>query len=181
MTLSIRLLGLASLLLVFTGCGSSDGPVVITDGPPDVSVGGGHSHANTGPRGGAIIELGSENYHAELVDDTAANSVTIYLLGGDAKTAVAIPAEEITINIRHGEQAEQFKLKAMPTKDDPAGSSSRFGITDKHLTDDLHDETLKPQLVVEIDGKQYRGEIAHDHDHGHDHAGHDHDKEGHKH
>ncbi|MFI4875145.1 MAG: hypothetical protein ACIALR_07400 [Blastopirellula sp. JB062] len=129
-----------------------------------------HAHPTEGPHGGELIELGSEEYHAELVHDEMSDSVTIYLLDSAAKKKIAIEATELSVNLKLDGKGEQFKLVADPDSDDPAGKSSRFTSTDARLADQLHHEEGDAQLVVSIDGKQYRGAIAHDHSHdGHDH------------
>ena len=127
-----------------------------------------HEHGH-GPHDGEIIELGSENHHAELVHDDAAGTVSVYVLDGSAEKTAAIDAIEVTINVTHDGAGEQFKLAAAPTADDAAGKSSCFTSTDAKLSGALDAEKANPQLVVTIDGKQYRGELAHDHEHGHDH------------
>src|SRR5688572_17504984 len=60
-----------------------------------------HSHAAAGPHGGDLIGLGNEEYHAELVHDEAAGSVTLYVLDSAAKASVPIDATEVTINLTH--------------------------------------------------------------------------------
>lgn len=134
----------------------------------------GHGHPSEGPHHGSLIELGNEEYHAELVHDETSKAVTIYILDSGAKTAVPIEAAELTINLKHQGQAEQHKLTASPDADDPAGKSSRFVSSDAELGDDLEHEGAEPRLVVVIAGKSYSGDIAHhDHDdddaHGHAH------------
>jgi hypothetical protein len=61
-----------------------------------------HAHPTEGPHHGALIELGREDYHAELVHDDATNTVTIYMLDGAAKDAVAIDAKQLTVNLLVG-------------------------------------------------------------------------------
>ncbi len=145
----------------------------------------GHAHPSEGPHHGSLIELGNEDYHGELVHDHATGSVTIYLLDSAVKNAVPIEATELLVNLTHDGEAEQFKLAASPQADDPSGKSSRFVCTDEHLGEDLDHEGTEAKLVVTIEGKQYRGDIHHDHDHeGHDHDDHahdDHDDHGHDH
>ena len=97
--------------------------------------------------------------------------MTIYVLDGSAKQAVPIDASEITINLTHDGEAEQFKLPAAPSAGDSDGKSSRFTLKDEHLTEDLDAEGTVAKVVIAINGKQYTGKIEHDHDHeGHDHA-----------
>ncbi len=131
-----------------------------------------HGHAEVGPHGGDLIELGEEEYHAEIIHDEQSGTITIHLLSGDAKKLVAIPAADIKINLKHGDKAEQFKLVASPIATDPEGSTSRFVSTDAELANDLDIEGCKAKLVVVIAGKQYRGDVAHHHhdeEHGEGH------------
>lgn len=132
-----------------------------------------HAHPTKGPRGGDLIELGNETYHAELVHDEKAGTVTIHILDANAVAAMPIGATELTINLKHQGQAEQHKLAASPDANDPPGKSSRFVSTDPELGNDLEHEGAEPQLVVTINGKQYRGKIEHG-DHDHDGGGHKH-------
>ena len=129
----------------------------------------GHDHPSEGPHHGSLIELGGEEYHAEFVHDEDAGTVTIYILDGAAKEAVAIDAPDIAINLKHDGKGEQFKLAASPDKGDPQGKSSRFVSNDKELGEDLEHEDADASLVLKINGKSYRGAIAHDHDHDDDH------------
>ncbi len=135
-----------------------------------------HGHPSEGPHHGSLIELGGEEYHAEFVHDEDAGTVTIYILDGAAKEAVAIDATEIAINLKHDGKGEQFKLAASPDEGDPQGKSSRFVSADKELGEDLHHEDADASLVLKINGKSYRGAISHDQDHDDDHDhGHDDD------
>lgn len=138
---------------------------------------GDHDHPSEGPHHGTLIELGNEEYHAELVHDEETKQVTIYLLDSAVKESVSIPATEVTINISHDGMGEQFKLAAVPQDGDPEGTSSKFVSDDVHLAEDLDHEGSKATLVVTIDGKPYRSPIEHSHDDDHDH---DHDKHEHK-
>lgn len=193
-----------SLLLVattsFLGCGSSEAPTPSSHADHDGHVDGDehashddhdghdhdddehghddHGHPSEGPHHGSLIELGNEEYHAELVHDEAAGTVTVYLLDASAKTSVPIYETKILVNLTHDGSAEQFELAASPQSTDPSGKSSRFVSTDAELAEDLDIEDVEAKLVATIGGKQYRGEIEHDHDHeGHDEGddGHDHD------
>lgn len=132
-----------------------------------------HDHPTTGPHGGSLIELGAEEYHAELVHDEKAGTISIYLLDAAAKNAVAIEAAELLVNLKHDGKGEQFKLTALPDTSDSAGKSSRFASSDGELVGDLDHEHAEAELVAEINGKQYRGAIEHHHGHAEgDHAEH---------
>lgn len=129
---------------------------------------GSHAHPTEGPHHGGLIELGNEEYHAELVHDE--QSVTIYVLNAAADKQVPIEATEITINTTHNGSPEQFKLEAMPDQIDPTAKSSRFVSSDPELAGHIDEEAATHRLVLTINGKSYRGDIAHDHDHeGHNH------------
>lgn len=165
---------LTALVIITAGCtgdSASTGPE--TSPPPDTvdtHAGHDHAHPSEGPHHGDLIELGNEEYHAELLHDDETGKVTIYVLDGAAKTQVPIDATEITINAKHDGTPEQFSLTAAPDTSDPAGKSSRFVSEDKELAAHLDEEGADPRLVLTINGKSYRGEITHSHDHDHDHA-----------
>ncbi|HIF01079.1 MAG TPA: hypothetical protein EYG03_05485 [Planctomycetes bacterium] len=131
-----------------------------------------HAHPSEGPHHGDLVELGNEEYHAEVVHDEDHGRLEIYILDGSATKQVAIDTTELTINISHDGQPEQFILTAKPDEGDEDGKSSRFVSDDKELAEHLDEEGTSPRMVVKINGKSYRGEIKHDHDH----EGHDHDK-----
>lgn len=169
------------IAVAVVGCGDSDRPAksqhAESSGPP-ATMGPPHEHvhASTGPHGGTLIELGDE-YHAELLHDDAAATVTVFILDGSGKNTYPIDAADISVNLKHEGRGEQFKLAATPDTRDPAGKSSRFVSTDKELAEDLDHEDAEPQLAVVIDGKQYRGAISHEH--GHDGASADADHHAH--
>ncbi len=147
--------------------GSSD-TVITMDAPPPATVDI-HEHASEGPHHGTLVELGKEEFHAEVVHDD--KSVTIYILDSSASKAVSIDAKELTINLLHDGKPEQFKLAASPDDGETDGKSSRFTLADAELVEHVDDESSAAKLMVTINGIPYRGEIKHDHDHsGHDHA-----------
>ncbi|WP_442508178.1 hypothetical protein SH528x_007138 [Novipirellula sp. SH528] len=168
----------AGLILFTTGCGdkaattadtdtSVSGSDVTVDGLPPATVDV-HAHPSEGPHHGSLVELGNEEFHAEVVHD--AKSVTVYILDSAAAKAVPIDAKEVTINLTHDGAPEQFKLAASPDAGDTDGKSSRFTLADAELVGHIDDEASAPKLSVTINGTPYRGEIKHDHDHeGHDH------------
>ncbi len=163
-------------LLAVVGCGAdptNEGPV--TSGPPDtIDPHAGHAHPTEGPHHGDLIELGNEEFHAEILHDETAGTVTIYVLDSAATKQVPIDSTEITINVKHDGQPEQFKLAASPDSSDPPQKSSRFVSTDAELGHHLDEDGAEPRLVLSIGGKSYRGVIthSHDHDHAHDHGAH---------
>lgn len=156
--------------LVLAGCGKGPSGVETSSPPATVES---HEHPTEGPHHGSLIELGNEEYHAELVHDEQAGTITVYILNSSAKRAVPIDATELTVNLSHDGQAEQFGLTASPESSDPPGQSSRFTSSDVELAEELDHEGAQAQLVASINGKQFRGNISHDHDHeGHEHEDH---------
>ncbi|QDT13432.1 hypothetical protein [Planctomycetes bacterium K23_9] len=173
---STKLFTLALAAMTFGLVGCKDGATntaatVETSAPPaTVDDHAEHAHPSEGPHHGGLIELGNEEYHAELVHDEDTGSVTIYVLNAAATEQIPIESTEITINVKHDGKPEQFKLAASPDANDPQGKSSRFVSTDAELGEHLDEEGADPKLVLTINGKSFRGTIAHDHDHeGHDH------------
>jgi hypothetical protein len=130
-------------------------------------VDGGHDHPSEGPHHGTLIELGNEEYHAELIHDEAL--VTVYILDKTAKQSIPIEAADITINLVHDGKPTQFKLAAIPDANDPAGKSSRFSLQDSGLVKELEHDHAAAKLSVLIEGKAYRGEIHHEHEGQHHH------------
>lgn len=161
---------LFALILCTTGCGPGK-TTPNAEKPKDAHAE--HAHAEHGPHNGELIELGKEEYHAELLHDDAAEKVTVYLLDKDAKKAVAISDKEIILNLVAAGMPQQFKLAAVPQSDDAAGQSSRFELTDAKLCDGVCIKGNKARLNVSIQGTPYTGEYTvtdeHDHDHAHAH------------
>ena len=161
---TILSLSLATVAAVPIGCGGatvtpskpgSDGPAAKRDG----KTGGGkaakadedHDHGE-GPHGGTIIEFG--RHHAEFNVSHPKKEVTVYVLGGDLKKAVAIPADKLTLSVKT--PMFQIELKAVPMEGEPKGASSRFVA--------VHDNFGKEQefegtVSGEIGGKPYLGDF----------------------
>lgn len=135
-----------------------------------------HAHPSKGPNGGELVELGDEEFHAELVVNEKTDEVSIYILDNAAKSAVAIDAKEIVINLKHDGKPEQHVLAAAPQATDGAGKSSRFVAKEgAELHGDLEHKGADARLQVTINGKAFSGKIAHeDGDHKHDEKGHKH-------
>ncbi len=182
-------LGLGIMIAILSGCGAEPGTNTSSGGKAEteaVDAHAGHAHPTEGPHHGDLVELGNEEYHAEVVHDEDAGTITIYVLDGAVSKQVPIEATEITINVKHDGQPEQHKLAAVPDATDPSGKSSRFVSNNTELAEHLDEEGAEARLVLTIDGKSFRGVIAHNHDHDHDehddhpehddHDGHDHDE-----
>jgi len=125
-----------------------------------------HAHPSEGPHHGSLIELGKEDYHAELVHDEKTDTVTIYILDGAAARPVPIPAKQITLNMRAAGKPQQFTLAAVRQEGDAAGMASAFAATNRQLCQALDTHGATGRLNVEIDGKIYVGKVGgHSHSH----------------
>jgi hypothetical protein len=150
---------LMSAALALSGCGKP--------ATPPVKEGDNHDeHGHVGPHKGQIIELGTGEYHAELVDDHDQHRVTVYILDKSAQKATPVEAKEVQINLVVAGRPAQFTLPAKPEDDESEATSSRFQLTDEALCDALDAPKSKGRLQITIGGETYSGEMeAHDHDH----------------
>lgn len=183
----------STLLTIATALArSTQGDVLAAEGPH--FEGDGHEHAahdhaaeeeahpTFGPHKGILLELGAEEFHAELVLDENKGTVTVFILDAAAKKEVPIDAPIITVNARPDGKPAQFKLAAVRSAQQPQGPTAQFASKDAQLMKVLHAEKAEPRLVARIGKKSYVAKIVHEHDdeHDHDHEegdGHDHDHE----
>jgi hypothetical protein len=118
-----------------------------------------HVHPTEGPHHGSLIELGREEYHAELVHDHHAGTVTIYILDGAAAAAVPTTAKQAMLNLVVAGKPRQFRLMPVPQPADPTGTASAFTGTGEELCHAIDAKDLKGRLNVEITGKIYTGGV----------------------
>lgn len=169
-------LSLLTVATFISGCAdprSSDEAPLNISGPPPAMVDG-HDHAgeHQGPHDGHVIELGrNHEYHAEMVENDDAGTMTVYILDKDLKE-LAIDQASITMNLLVDGQAKSFELTADGAN---AGMASRFDATDEGLFEALHVHEATGKLRVTINDTPYSGDVEHHHhgddedDHGHDH------------
>lgn len=142
---------LAALATLFTiGCGEQP-----TSAPPraPTPVVEGHSHGS-GPHGGAITDWGGGEYHVEFTVDHDKKEATVYILGGDAKTAAPIKAQSIQLTI--DDPMTELELAAQPQEGEAEGTSSRFIGT--HDTIGIVQE-FAGTIRGEIEGTPYTGDF----------------------
>lgn len=177
---------LVMALAAVSGCGSTTTPA--DNSPPSESghyEGDGHDHSGDeaghlagdghdhdgesaqvhpteGPHGGHLVELGNEEYHAELLHDEITHTVTVHLLDAAGTQPVALSQPEITLQLFQDGQFVKYALKAIPAPDATAGTASQFAIVDEALCDALvHGDETRGRLQVTINGKPYTGTIEH--------------------
>ncbi len=163
------MLGLSGL----AGCGGDKGGEYRAfnkdkDKAPDAEHGQVHSHEQ-GPHKGELIELGEEEFHVEVVFDEDAEKISLYLLGPDAKAAVAIEAKELSLEIPGKDAPVTHALAAAPLEGEAEGKSSRFETKSPDLFEAFHhDSKTVGKFKVTLGGKEFSGQVKHDHDHGHE-------------
>lgn len=171
-------LALIALVMLWTiGCSKP-----ISGNPPPLPSGheghdhdghdhAGHSHAALGPNGGHLIELGDEQFHLEWVHDDDAGKLTVYVLDGNAKELVPIPAEKMTIVKKLGERTDSYDLVAVGRKGETP-KSAKFEIVDKALIEALTlvGDGVEASITADINGKSFTKEFTkHEDHHGHKH------------
>jgi hypothetical protein len=163
-------------IYLFSVGGCNQGPAGAPSADSKAANAHDHAHAEEGPHGGHIIELGAPAHHAELTHDEAGHSVGVYILDGGAKAAAPIAAESITINVAQDGEPTAYVLPAIVQPGDDEGTSSYFEIVSEPLCKivcgESEAETTTARISITIDGKPYIGIIEtepHEHDHGHAH------------
>ena len=156
---------------MLTGCAPPDNPNTNSNSDS-------HNHAHDhgddhdeGPHQGHLIELGDEEYHAEWVHEDESGKITVYILAGDAKTDLAIIAQQITITtVVKEKDPKDYSLAAVNATTGDSPTAFCFEIVDKQLLIALKmSQGVQSSIAVEIKGKKYSGQIEH-----HDHSGHHH-------
>ncbi len=150
-------------MLAVVGCNGQSAPM-----KGDKHAHDHHDHSSEGPHHGQLIELGKEEYHAELLHDDTTHTITIYLLDSKAKSATPIEATQLALNLIVDGKPQQYSLAAKPLPTDPTGQCSCFSTTEAAVCEALDDEKTTGRLTVDIGDKHFVGTIEH-HDHGHDH------------
>lgn len=164
-----RTLGIVlGISLACLGCNRAveSEPILVEGEPPAIGHEGAdaHAHAESGPHGGRLIELGRGEYHAELVRDESASRVMVYLLDRKASGAVASDAPELTLNLVIAGQPRQVKVSADRQTTDPEGQASRYSTNDASVLEALHDTKTNGRLLASVAGKQFSGALTpHDH------------------
>jgi hypothetical protein len=125
-----------------------------------------HEHEH-GPHGGHLVELGEEEYHAEVVFDPKSSKITVYVLDSTAKRPSPIDAKEIKLDLTIAGQPKPFAARAITSPKDPANLtiSSQFEVADNpDIKANIKDEEdLKGTVTATVNGKTYTGKISHEH------------------
>ena len=90
---------------------------------------GGHGHHHEAPRGGALVVLGEEFAHLELILDGETGGLNLWVLDAHAAEAVRIEASELELTVTlEGGEAETVTLAAQESTltGEKVGDSSEF-------------------------------------------------------
>jgi hypothetical protein len=143
-------------MLSLAGCNQKPA----TEAPPSPipnqqsSIENHHGHG-AGPHEGTVADWGGGKYHVEFTVDHDKQEGTVYVLGSDEKSPVAIDAESIDLSIT--DPVMQITLKAAPQESDPAGKASRFIGTHEKLG---VVQEYAGTIAGVIDGTPYSGDFA---------------------
>ena len=130
------------------------------------------SKFNKGPNGGHIVELGEEEFHAEVAMDKD-RKLTVYLL--DEAVKAAKPVENGTLQIVTKIDAKDVTLDlvAAPLEGEADGKCSRFELAADKVPGAVMDiEGLTGDLTLKFGDKTLKTSLTEEHDH--DHEGHAH-------
>jgi len=131
-----------------------------------------NGHPTHGPHGGELIELGREDYHAEILHKP--EGVIVFVLDGKATSEVPIESTQLTVAMNHDGKVTTHELAAAPQENEPSGKTARFISEDEQFSERL-DSGAEGVITIPIAGRSYTGSVSHDHDHaGHEHGDHKH-------
>lgn len=141
-----------------------------------------HAH---GPNGGHILELGEEEFHAEVAMDTA-RKLTVYLLDEAVKNPKPAANGTLQITTKDGDKEVVLDLTPAPLETEKDGQCSRFELAADKVPGSIMDiEGLTGNLSLTVGDKTLKTSLTEEHDHGHDHAhegeAHGHDEKDHDH
>ncbi|MDB5341631.1 MAG: hypothetical protein JWP89_8 [Schlesneria sp.] len=133
---------------------------------------GAHLHYGAGPHGGTVIELGGDDYHAEIVLDHDGHAVRVFLFKADAKTPLVTKAADAVLSL---DANKKLILKPIPLGDDQAGHTSSFELVDETAVEDLYKKGfLHGDLSVPVGDQVFKSHLDIHIEHGeHKHADHD--------
>jgi len=139
--------------VVVAACGRSGSP------EPDAASPSPSAAHPSAPHGGEVLELGSGEYHVEMIHDHDGGNVTVYVLGADLKTAVAV--EQPVVNLVTKEGPVQIFLTAVDPR--PDGKAEAWKGSHAGLKADPWDGRVR----LRIGGRMYQSPLegpAHSHE-----------------
>lgn len=109
------------LALLGNGC-SDSGPGGATDG---------HSHAGHGHQpknGGQLVEVGRHQYNLEILPETAAGRLTVWILDAHAENYVRVTNAvlPLTVTVGGSDRAVELRAVANPASGETVGDTAQF-------------------------------------------------------
>ncbi|MCK6460707.1 MAG: hypothetical protein L6Q95_12540 [Planctomycetes bacterium] len=148
----------ALLLALLAACGGKDAPKD-GHGGHDHEAGEEHAHAHgEAPHGGEILDLGNGAAHLEIIHDHDGGNMTVYVLGADMKTLIAVEKPAVNIMTTGGPAT----VDLTPVEPGADGKAACWKGSHEGLKADPWDGRIR----VTIDGKTYQSPLegeAHDH------------------
>lgn len=115
-----------------------------------------HAGHGNGPHDGCVADWGGGKFHVEFTVDHDKQEATVYVLGGDEKTAAPIQAKDGKLLLSIKQPAFQVDLKAVPEASETGGKSSKY--VGKHEKLGIVQE-FSGSISGEVDGTPYVGEF----------------------
>jgi hypothetical protein len=163
-------LGFLAMLVLATGCDPTTPAPVAQNNPAaatstddhDHPHGEGHAHG-AGPHDGTVADWGGGKFHVEFTVNHDTKETTVYVLGGDEKTAAPVKTPDGKLLLTIKEPAFQVDLVASPMEGEVDGMSSRY--VGKHDNLGIVQE-FSGTISGEADGTPYSGDFKEEpHDH----------------
>lgn len=97
----------------------------------------GHTHEHKAPHNGALVVLGDEFAHVEIVLDPADGKLTAYVLDGEAEKSVRVKQAELELKIALPGEPLTLALKAVASSltGETVGDTSEFSAQSDKLKD----------------------------------------------
>jgi hypothetical protein len=158
-----RHLSLACLITAFalSGCQSSSTQTNASGATSTAAAGpsseavrkeGGHKHS--APHGGALVEMGEEFAHLEIVLDAVTGTMIAYALDGEAEKPVRVKQSEIEIAVRNSAITIKLSGVSNALTGETTGDTSEFcGRSDRLKSATDFDGVIK---TISIKGKQFK-------------------------
>jgi hypothetical protein len=111
-------------------------------------------HEHSAPHGGALVELGEEFAHIEIVLDAATGKLTAYALDGEAEKSVRVKESEIEIAVKNPAVTIKLGGVANALTGETDGDTSEFsGQSDRLKGAANFDGVIKTILIK---GRQFK-------------------------
>ncbi len=111
---------LAISLVLVGGCSEKSAPTA----PPETT----HKHEHIPPHHGTPIVLGKEEYHVELVRDSAAGKLQAFVLDGELENFIRVQQTSFEVSAKLPEREEVLVFRAIPNNatGETVGDTSLF-------------------------------------------------------